>query len=211
MVPNPLPASLAVPVSVAIPFSVSVPPSFALALALSFALLLPFSFLFPLFFSLRLSCGSLGFSLLLLGALFPLGDFSALTGDFFFHGLQVGILLVTLGPPRTDLGGVLLVCLCAMDAFFFRRIFANLGLSKFADLLFDCADVNEAFEECFGLSVDARPVQRSVDQGDSFAAVEGQQLGWVSFDFLLGHFKHRFCYLLSLILRRASASATAIS
>lgn len=176
MVPNPLPASIAVPVSVAIPFSVSVsvPPPFTLALALSLALLLPFPLFFPLFFSLRLSRSSLSFSLLLLGALFPLGDFSALTGDFFFHGLQVGVLLVTLGPSRTNISSVLLVCLCAMDAFFFRRILANFSLSKFADLLFDGADINEAFEECFSLSVDARPVQRSVDQGDSFAAVEGQ-------------------------------------
>lgn len=98
-----------------------------------------------------------------------------------------------------------------MDTFFFSRIFANLGLSKFTDLLFDCADVNEAFEERLGLPVDSRTVQSSVDQGDSFAAVEGQQLGWVSFDFLLGDFKHRLCDLLPLILRRTSASVTAIS
>lgn len=139
--------AVSVPVAISVPFAISVPvpvpPSFTLALAL--ALLLPLPFFLPLLFSLRLSCSSLGFSLLLLGALFPLGNFSALTGDFFFHGLQVGILLVTLGPSRTDLSSVLLVCLCAMDAFFFSRILANLSLSKFTDLLLDCADVNEAF------------------------------------------------------------------
>lgn len=151
---------MAVSVPIAISVPVSVPPSFTLPLPLTFAfaLLLPLPFFLPLLFSLRLSCSSLGFSLLLLGALFPLGNFSALTGDFFFHGLQIGILLVTLGPPRTDLGSVLLVCLCAMDAFFFRRILANFSLSKFTDLLLDCANVNEAFKEGFSLSVDARPV-----------------------------------------------------
>lgn len=87
-----------------------------------------------------------------------------------------------------------------MYALFFRRIFANLGLSKFADLLFDCADVDEAFEEGFGFSVDARSVQRTVNEGDSFAAVECQQLGRVPFDLLLGDFEHRLCNLLPLIL-----------
>lgn len=212
MVPNPLPASIAVPVSIAIPVSVSVsvsvPPPFTLALALSFALFLPLSFFLPLFFPLRLSCSSLGFPLFLFGAFFSLGDFSALTGDFFFHGLQVGILLVALGPSRTDIGSVLLVCLCAVDTFFFCRIFANLGLSKFADLLFDCADVDEAFEEGFSLSVDTRSIQGTVDEGNSFAAVECQQLGRVSFDFLLGDFEHRLRDLFPLILRRIVELAT---
>lgn len=153
---------MAVSVPVAISVSVSVPPSFTLPLTLpltfAFALLLPLPFFLPLLFSLRLSCSSLGLSLLLFGALFPLGNFSALTGDFLFHGLQVGIFLVTLGPSRTDLSSVLLVCLCAMYAFFFRRVLANFSLSKFTDLLLDCADVNEAFEEGFSLPVDARPV-----------------------------------------------------
>lgn len=215
MVPNPLPAPNAVPISLAIPVSVSVsvsvPPSFTLALALSFALLLPLSFFLPFFFSLRLSCSSLGLSLLLFGALLPLGDFSALTGDFFLHGLQVGILLVALGTSRTDIGSVFLVCLCAMDTFFFCRILANLGLSKFADLLFDCADVDETFEEGFSLPVDTRSIQRTVDESNSFSAVECQQLGRVSFDFLLGDFEHRLRNLLTLILPRVVELATALS
>lgn len=132
MVPYPLPASITVPVSVPVPItvavSVSVPSSFTFAFALSFALLLPLSFFLTLFFSLCLSCSSLGLTLFLFCALFPLGDFSALTGDFFFHGLQVGILLVTLGPSGADLGGVLLICLRAVDAFFFCSFFANLCL-----------------------------------------------------------------------------------
>lgn len=205
MVPNPLPASIAVPVSspitLTLTLTVSVSPSLALAFALSFALLLPLSFLFTLFFPLRLSFSSLDFALLLLGALFSLGDFSALANDFFFHGLQVGILLVTLSPSRTDLDRVLLICLCAVDAFFFRSLFANLCLSKFANLLFNCADVDQTFEEGFSFSVDASPVQRTVDKGDSFAAVECQQLRWISFDFLLGDLKHRLRDLLSLITR----------
>lgn len=208
MVPNLLPASVAVPVpvftTVTITVSVSVPPSFtltfALTFALSFALFLPLALFFALFFSFRLSCSSLGFAFFLFGALFPLGDFSALTGDFFFHCLQVGIFLVTFGPSPTDLGGVLLICLCTVGVFFFCSFFANLCLSKFADLLFNCADVDETFEEGFSFSVDTSPVQRSVDKSDSFAAVEGQQLSWVSFDFLLGDFKHRLCDLLPLIL-----------
>lgn len=213
MVPNPLPAPIAVPISIAVPvsISVSVPPSFTLALALSFALLLPLSFFLPLFFSLRLSCSSLGLSLLLFGALLPLGDFSALTGDFFLHGLQVGILLVALGTSRTDIGSVLLVCLCAVDTFFFCRILANLGLSKFADLSFDCANVNETFEEGFSLPVDTRSVQRTVDESNSFSAVECQQLGRVSFDLLLGDFEHRLRNLLTLILRRIVELATELS
>lgn len=133
MVPDPLSASIAFPVPVPLPVtvavSVSVPCSFAFAFALSLALLLPLSFFLALFFSFRLSCSSLGFALFLFGALFPLGNFSALTGDFFLHGLQIGILLVTLGPSGADLGGVLLICLCAVDAFFFCSFFANLCFS----------------------------------------------------------------------------------
>lgn len=89
-----------------------------------------------------------------------------------------------------------------MYAFFFRRIIADLSLSKLADLLFDCADIDEAFEESFSLSVDTGSVQCTVDEGDSFAAVECQQLGRVSFDFLLGDFEYCLCYLLPLILWR---------
>lgn len=95
-----------------------------------------------------------------------------------------------------------------MYAFFFCRIIADLSLSKFAYLLFDCADVDEAFEESFSLSVDAGSVQCTVDEGDSFAAVECQQLGRVSFDFLLGDFEYCLCYLLPLILQRIFESAT---
>lgn len=172
MVPNPLPASVAISISITV--SVAVSPPFALAFTLAFALLLPLSFFLTLFFSLRLSCSSLGLSLLLFGALFPLGDFSALTCDFFFHGLQIGIFLVTFGPSGTDFGSVVLICLCTVDAFFFRSLFTDLNLSKFADLLLDGADVDEAFEEGLSLSVDARPVESSIDEGDSFTAVERQ-------------------------------------
>lgn len=216
MVPNPLPAPVAAPVSisvsvsftvpitvpitVAVSVSVSVPHSFTFPFALSFALLLPLPFFLTLLFSLRLPCSSLGLALLLFGAFLPLGDFSALTGDFFLHGLQVGIFLVTLGPSRTNLGSVLLICLCAVYTFLFCGVLTNFCLSKFADLLFNCADVNETFEEGLGFSVDTSPVQRSVDKGDSFAAVECQQLSRVPLDFLLGDLKHRLCDLLPLIL-----------
>lgn len=94
-----------------------------------------------------------------------------------------------------------------MYALFFCRIIADLSLSKFADLLFDCADVDEAFEESFSFPVDSGSVQCTVDEGDSFAAVECQQLGRVSFDFLLGDFEYCLCYLLPLILQRICESA----
>lgn len=208
MVPNPLPASIAVPVSipvsvsvtVAVSVAVTVPPSFTFSFALSFALLLPLPLFLALFFSLRLPCSSFSLALLLFGALLPLGDFSALTGDFFLHGLQVGIFLVTLGSSRTDLGSILLVRLCAVYSFFFCGLLANLCLSKLANLLFNRADVNETFEEGLGFSVDTGPVQRSVNKSYSFAAVECQELSRVAFDFLLGDLEHRLCDLPPLIL-----------
>jgi hypothetical protein len=196
-----------VPPSFPFPFPFAFAFALALALSLSFSLFLPLSFLFALLFSLRVSRSSLGFSLLLFCALFPLGNFSALTGNFFLHGLQVGIFLVTLGPSRTDFGSVLLICLCAVDAFFFCSFFADLCFSKFADLLLNCADVNETFEESLSLSVDTRSVQGPVDEGHGFTAVECQKLGWVSLDFLLGNLKHRLCDLLPLVLSRTYASA----
>ena len=217
MVSNPLPASVAISVSVAVSVAVSSPFTFAFAFALAFALalalalLLPLSFFLSLFFSLRLSCSSLGLPLLLFGAFFPLGDFSALTCDFFFHSLQIGVFLVTLGPSGTDLGSVVLVCLCAVDTFFLRGIFTDLSLSKFANLLFDGADVDKAFEKGLSLSVDARSVESSVNKGDSFTAVERQQLSWVSLDFLLGDFEDSFCDLPPLILQRTFSSATVLS
>lgn len=170
MVTNPLSAS--VTISFSVPVSVS--PSFAFTLALPFTLFLPLSFLLPLFFPLRFACSSLSLSLLLLGAFFPLSDFPALTGDFLFHGLQISILLIALSPSGANFGSIFFICLCALDPLFLGHIFTDLNLSKLADLLFDCANVDQAFKEGLGFSVDTRAVKRAVDKGDGFAAVERQ-------------------------------------
>lgn len=178
--------------------SVPVPASFAVPL-LPFLLPL-FLALLPLQTAFLLPGSSLGLSLLKLGPLLPFGDLPLLAGNLLLHGLEVKVLLVALCPPSSNLHGVLLVRLGPLDALRLGGLGADLGGAQLTDLVLDGADVDEVFEDGLGVLVDARAIQRAIDEGDGLAALERQELVGVSFDFCLGDFEHCFLDLIAVFL-----------
>jgi hypothetical protein len=160
----------------------------SLALALV-SLLFPFLFsllvLLALFLSSRLPSGLLLFSFLLI---------------LFFSDLALKFACLLLDHPQLlpdsfalsstsgRLSSVLLVRLGTANPFFFCRLVTDLNSPQVADVLLDGARVNQGSDDFLDFLVHATAIQSAINKGGSLAAFYRQELGGVSFHFLLGNF-----------------------
>ena len=208
-VPVPVPVPILISVSIPIPIPLPVPitimmaavarslPSFAVPAALSAPLSLLFAFA-PALLALLLSL-LVSLALLLAPGLPSLPLLLPALHLFLFAdlALQLPLLLLylsqllpdslPLGSPGRRVGGVFLVRLASPLAFFLGGLVSELRSPQVAHVRFYSIRVDERFDDRLGILVQPAPLQSAIDESGGLASVQGQELGWVTLDLLLGY------------------------
>lgn len=153
----------------------------------------------PFLLSLELGLFSLLFLLLPLFTDYPLLLF--LDSGFLLPELFTDPF--ALGTPSGGLGGIFGVCLRALDPFDFGCLFSDICAANLADTGFDGANINQLANDGFGLLVDSRALEGTIDEGGCFCLIEAEKLLGVALHLLLGNFKNRFRDLGFIILELA--------
>lgn len=109
-------------------------------------------------------------------------------------------MFVAAGALGGRLSSVLLIRFGTLGTLCFCRRTADLRCPQFADLVLNGSNVDEVLENGLGVLVNVCSVQRTVDEGDGFPAVECQELSGVSFDFCFGDLEDELVNLISMFL-----------
>ena len=190
--PEAVAVAVSIPITVPVSIPVATPITVLLLFALPVSLLLPFPFLcsfllapFPSFLSFLLPpfvflpflfppffpCGPLRFPPLLV-LLSP--DLALELPLLLLNTLEFRPNALSLGPAGGGFSGVFQICLSTANTFLLGALVANFCAAQFADVSLDGVAVDQGADDFLCLLIHASAIQRAIDEGRGFTALEGQ-------------------------------------